>query len=185
MSEKRFRNVYLETIPGQHSIDSLQKTAILGTWHIIRKVLQAETWSLSGGVHHWLKRRSTREGRKPVTRNNNNNNNDNNNNNNNVDVVMICFVPNMSIFRPDYLLCYYTVWHHVSCVCFFLFGEHTIHFNDILPSCCKLQPTHWQPHTAQPNITTLMWDRYLLCSPKGKRTHDTDRVIQYTSSYNT
>jgi hypothetical protein len=28
---------YLETIPGQHSIDSLQKTAILGTSHIIRK----------------------------------------------------------------------------------------------------------------------------------------------------
>jgi hypothetical protein len=35
---------YLETIPGQQrSIDSLQKTAILGTSHIIRKVLQAET----------------------------------------------------------------------------------------------------------------------------------------------
>jgi hypothetical protein len=34
---------YLETIPGQHSIDSLQKTLILGTSHIIRKVLQAET----------------------------------------------------------------------------------------------------------------------------------------------
>jgi hypothetical protein len=34
---------YVETIPGQHSIDSLQKTAILGTSHIIRKVLQAET----------------------------------------------------------------------------------------------------------------------------------------------
>jgi hypothetical protein len=32
---------YLETIPGQHSIDSLQKTAILGTSHI-RKVLQAD-----------------------------------------------------------------------------------------------------------------------------------------------
>jgi hypothetical protein len=60
---------YLGTIPGQHSIDSLQKTAILGTSHIIRKVLQAVTWSLSGGVHHWLKRRSTREERKPVTRN--------------------------------------------------------------------------------------------------------------------
>jgi hypothetical protein len=60
---------YLETIPGQHSIYSLQKTAILGTSHIIRKVLQAETCSLSGGVHHWLKRRSTREERKPVTRN--------------------------------------------------------------------------------------------------------------------
>jgi hypothetical protein len=36
---------YLETIPGQHSIDSLQKTAILGTSHIIRKVLQAEWWA--------------------------------------------------------------------------------------------------------------------------------------------
>jgi hypothetical protein len=34
---------YLETIPGQHSIDSLQKTAILATSHIIRKVIQAET----------------------------------------------------------------------------------------------------------------------------------------------
>jgi hypothetical protein len=34
---------FLETIAGQHSIDSLQKTAILGTSHIIRKVLQAET----------------------------------------------------------------------------------------------------------------------------------------------
>jgi hypothetical protein len=31
---------YLETIPGQHSIDSLQKTVLLGTSHIIRKVLQ-------------------------------------------------------------------------------------------------------------------------------------------------
>jgi hypothetical protein len=29
----------LEAIPGKHSIDSLQKTAILGTSHIIRKVL--------------------------------------------------------------------------------------------------------------------------------------------------
>ena len=32
----------LETLPGKHSIDSLQKTAILGTSHIIRKVLQCE-----------------------------------------------------------------------------------------------------------------------------------------------
>jgi len=32
----------LETIPGKHSIDSLQKTAILVTSHIIRKVLQCE-----------------------------------------------------------------------------------------------------------------------------------------------
>jgi hypothetical protein len=33
----------LEAIPGKHSIDSLQKTAILGTSHIIQKVLQSET----------------------------------------------------------------------------------------------------------------------------------------------
>jgi len=32
----------LEAAPGKHSIDSLQKTAILGTSHIIRKVLQCE-----------------------------------------------------------------------------------------------------------------------------------------------
>jgi len=32
----------LETVPGKHSIDSLQKTAILGKSHIIRKVLQCE-----------------------------------------------------------------------------------------------------------------------------------------------
>jgi len=31
-----------ETIPGKHSIDSLKNTAILGTSHIIRKVLQCE-----------------------------------------------------------------------------------------------------------------------------------------------
>jgi hypothetical protein len=46
---------YMETIPGKHSIDSVQKTAV----HIIRKVLQSE--SLSGAVHHWFKRKSTRE----------------------------------------------------------------------------------------------------------------------------
>ena len=32
----------LEAVPGKPSIDSLQKTAILGTSHIIRKVLQCE-----------------------------------------------------------------------------------------------------------------------------------------------
>jgi len=32
----------LEAAPGKHSIDSLQKTAILGTSHMIRKVLQCE-----------------------------------------------------------------------------------------------------------------------------------------------
>jgi hypothetical protein len=33
----------LETIPGKHSTDSLQKTAILGMSHIIQKVLQSDT----------------------------------------------------------------------------------------------------------------------------------------------
>ena len=33
---------HLDAVPGKHSIDSLQKTAILGTSHIIRKVLQCE-----------------------------------------------------------------------------------------------------------------------------------------------
>ena len=32
----------LEAVQGKHSIDSLQKTTILGTSHIIRKVLQCE-----------------------------------------------------------------------------------------------------------------------------------------------
>ena len=39
-NEKLKKN--LETIPGKHSIDSLQNTAILGTSHIIRNVLQCE-----------------------------------------------------------------------------------------------------------------------------------------------
>jgi hypothetical protein len=33
----------LKAIPGKHSIDSLQQTAVLGTAHIIWKVLQCET----------------------------------------------------------------------------------------------------------------------------------------------
>jgi len=32
----------MEAVPGKHSIDSLQKTATLGTAHTIRKVLQCE-----------------------------------------------------------------------------------------------------------------------------------------------
>ena len=39
-NEKLMEN--LEAVPGKHSIDSLQKTAILGTSYIIRKVLQCE-----------------------------------------------------------------------------------------------------------------------------------------------
>ena len=33
----------LEAVTGKHLIDSLQKTAILGTSHIVRKVLQCES----------------------------------------------------------------------------------------------------------------------------------------------
>jgi hypothetical protein len=33
----------LESVPGKYSTDSLQKTAVYGTSHIIRKVLQCET----------------------------------------------------------------------------------------------------------------------------------------------
>jgi hypothetical protein len=33
----------LEAIPGKHSTDSLQKTAILGTSKVIRKVLLSES----------------------------------------------------------------------------------------------------------------------------------------------
>jgi len=44
----------------KHLISSLQQTAVLGTSHIIRKVLKSETSSLSGGLHEWFKGRSTR-----------------------------------------------------------------------------------------------------------------------------
>jgi hypothetical protein len=40
-NEKLKKN--LEAVPGKHSIDSPQKTAILGTSHVIRKVLQCDT----------------------------------------------------------------------------------------------------------------------------------------------
>ena len=40
-----------EAMPGKHSTDSIQKTAVLGTLHIVWKVLQYETGSLGGGDH--------------------------------------------------------------------------------------------------------------------------------------
>jgi hypothetical protein len=39
----------LETIPGKHSTDSLQATAILGTSHMTREMLQSAIRSLSRG----------------------------------------------------------------------------------------------------------------------------------------
>jgi len=59
-------NNNLEAVPGKHSIGSLQKTAVLGTSHIIQKVLQCEARSLSGGDHRWFKRST--EKKRPVTR---------------------------------------------------------------------------------------------------------------------
>jgi len=38
----RSLRINFEAVPGKHSIDSLQMTAILGTSHIERKVLQCE-----------------------------------------------------------------------------------------------------------------------------------------------
>jgi hypothetical protein len=69
----------LEPIPGKYSIDSLQKAAVLGTSHVMRKVLQCEPCGLSGGDRCCVKRR-TRE-KWPVTKRRHNNNNNNNNNN--------------------------------------------------------------------------------------------------------
>jgi hypothetical protein len=46
----------------------IANTAVLGTSHIIRKVLQSETGSLSGGDHSWFKR--TKGEKWPVARDN-------------------------------------------------------------------------------------------------------------------
>jgi hypothetical protein len=53
---RRSLRKYLEAVPGKHSVDSLQKTAVLGTSHIIRKVLQRETGRVNGGDHRWFNR---------------------------------------------------------------------------------------------------------------------------------
>jgi hypothetical protein len=65
----------LETIARKPSTDSLHTTAVLGTAHIIRKVLQSETGNLSAGDRLWFER-SARE-KRPVIRHNKNNNNNN------------------------------------------------------------------------------------------------------------
>ena len=53
----------LEAVPGDRSTDSQQKTAVLGTAHIIRKVLQYGTGRLSGLDRHWFKGRNAGEER--------------------------------------------------------------------------------------------------------------------------
>jgi len=65
---KRFKQKF-ETTTGKHSIDSVHKTATLGTSHITQKVLQGEVWALNGGDRRWFRRRSAGEKRR-VTRDN-------------------------------------------------------------------------------------------------------------------
>jgi len=50
----------VEAGPGRRSVDSLQGTVVLVTFHIIRKVVQSETGTLSGGDRRCFKR-STRK----------------------------------------------------------------------------------------------------------------------------
>jgi hypothetical protein len=56
----------LEAIPIKQLVDSLQEAAKHGTSHIIRKVLQCETGSLSVRDHRWFKRFTRKK--RPVTR---------------------------------------------------------------------------------------------------------------------
>jgi hypothetical protein len=71
---------YLKATPGKHSVDSLDKTAMLGTSHIVWTIQQSATGRLS----LWFKK-SARE-KRPVTRDQQqqqqHNNNDNNTNTN-------------------------------------------------------------------------------------------------------
>jgi hypothetical protein len=52
-----------EYLTGKHSIDSQQKTAILRTSLIMRKVLQCGTGRVSGGDRHWFRGRGAGEER--------------------------------------------------------------------------------------------------------------------------
>jgi hypothetical protein len=55
----------LERYTGKHSTESQQQTAILGTSHVIRKVLKCETKYLSVGGYRWFKRNTRKK--RPVT----------------------------------------------------------------------------------------------------------------------
>jgi hypothetical protein len=60
-------NKNLEAIPGEHSIDSLQNTAILGTSRVIRNVLQLQLDARAVGVAVGS-REEVLGGKWPVTR---------------------------------------------------------------------------------------------------------------------
>jgi hypothetical protein len=55
------RPKYKHNTNTKHSIYSVQQTAVLGTSHIIRKVLQCGTGGLSGGVSCWFRGRGSGE----------------------------------------------------------------------------------------------------------------------------
>jgi hypothetical protein len=99
----------LEAVPGKHSIDSLQKTVILGTSHIIRKVLQCEACSLNGGDHRWFKR-STRK-KRPVTR----------------EIIIIIIICWYSILYSKWLIKWHSeVWHTLqNILCRYQYFKHT------------------------------------------------------------
>jgi hypothetical protein len=61
----------------KHSIHSAQQTAVLGTSHKMKKVLQCETGVLNGGGRCWFSGRWNGE-RRDVTGDNNNDNNSSN-----------------------------------------------------------------------------------------------------------
>jgi hypothetical protein len=71
----------LEATQGKHSAASLQKTAVLGTSHIVREVLQRDTGILSGGEQLLVQENYCGEdvcdrGEKPRSSNDDDNNTD-------------------------------------------------------------------------------------------------------------
>ena len=54
----------------KHSVDSVHKTAVFGTAHEMRRVLQCDTGSVRCGDRTWFERRSVRENRRVSTDNN-------------------------------------------------------------------------------------------------------------------
>jgi hypothetical protein len=70
----------LEAAVGKHSTDPLQKTVVLGTLNIIRKVLQCERWG-SALVHEKYQGENDRGDDDDSDDDDDDNNNNNNNNN--------------------------------------------------------------------------------------------------------
>ena len=145
---------HFEPVPGKHFINSLQKTAILGTSHIIRKVLQCEAWSLSGGDHCWLKR-CTRQ-KKPVTRGIHNNNN---NNNNNKSTSICSHYPTLA--KSRYIFMYWANKQSIK--------QRSSYFPKIMgsPQNCRRQRSdmrqvpHWNPTSTGRHRIKISRPRYL------------------------